>query len=35
MLGELSLGDHDLTAPAQSSPAAYRIDIDSQGARSL
>ena len=33
MLGEIALGDFDLTAAANASPAADRIEIDAERAR--
>ena len=35
VLGELALGDRDLTAPAQAAAAADRIDVDPEHARGL
>ena len=33
VLGEIALGDIDLAAPANASPAADRIEIDTERAR--
>ena len=35
VLGEFALGDHDLAASADSTPAADRIDVDAERARGL